>query len=375
MTVGTGTRPPGLLRLWRWPAALLTVAALSLPLVGRAATFPELYSVTVPADPEARNVRAAAIERAMVVLLTRVTGRRQAGAYPELGGLVDGADRQLTSYAVLDGDDGEEIRVGFNANGVNSYLTSLNWPIWGAERPLLALWVAVDLGGGQRALLSAEDEEEFEGEETESQALVRSIREEVLRAADERGLPVVLPELDALDFQSVSFAEVWGGFDELIERASTRYSADAVLVGRVAITELGLSVRWTLIQGGISRRLQSSVLREGIDWAADLYADEFSVIGGARATRITVVDVDDFDTYARVVSYLETLSVLQTIDVEEFSDDTLILRVGLRGDDRVLERLLVLGGVLEDAAAPTSTGLDFGSTLVFRAIDGAESRQ
>lgn len=356
--------------LWRRRLrTVLTACALSCVLAGPAAavTFPDLYTVTVPADEEARDQRAAAIEQGMSVLLTRVTGRRQAGAYPELAELVDGAERRLTSYAVL---NDEEIRVGFNANAVNDFLTSLNWPIWGSERPLTALWVAIDLGNGQRIVLSAD---ETAGElEPDLQEFVDGIREEILRAADERGLPVVLPLLDAQDFQVVSFAAIWGGFDPLIERASSRYGADAALVARIAITELGLDVRWSAIRGGRSQTLQSSALREGIDWLADQYAAQYSAVGGARTTRITIVDVGDFDTYARVMSHLETLSVLQSIDVEEFSDDVLTLRIASRGDDSVLQRVLTLGDVLEPSDAATSS-LDFGSPLIFRVVKGSDS--
>jgi len=345
----------------RRTGALAVAIVLGLMAVDAlAATFPDLYTVTVQADPAAQNQRAAAIREGMSVLLARITGRREAGAYPELADLVAGAERQLTSYAVL---DSEQIRVGFNATAVNDYLTARSWPIWGAERPLTALWVAIDLGSGQRILLSAgEDGDELPAQ---VQEFIDSVEEEVLRAADERGLPLVQPLLDDTDFEAISYAAVWGGFDVLIERASARYRADAALVARVAINEFGLDVRWTWIQGGRSRALQSSSLREGVDWIADQYATEYSAIGGARTTRVAVVDVDDFDTYGRVMSYLETLSILQTIDVVEFAEGVLTLRVSLRGDDTVLERVLTLGGVLEPAVAltgPTATferGPDF----------------
>lgn len=373
----------------------LATAALACLFVAdaSAATFPDLYTVTVQADPTARDQRAAAVRDGMRVLLERITGREGAGAYPELADLVADAERQLTSYAEL---ENERIRVGFNATAVNQYLTSRSWPIWGAERPLTALWVAIDFGGGQRVMLSAgEDGDDLP---VQMQGFIDTVEEELLRTADERGLPVVQPELDDTDFQAISYAAVWGGFDALIERASERYRVDAALVARIAINEFGLDVRWTWIQGGQARVLQSSSLSEGIDWVAGRYAAEYSAIGGARTTRLAVVDIDDFDTYGRVVSYLETLSILQAIDVEEFAEGVLTLRLSLRGDDVVLERVLTLGGVLEPAGrepAPASeTGLAsrrpggelgpvpgfrrpdaFGSPLLFRPVDRANPRR
>ena len=60
--------------------------------------------------------------------------------------------------------------------------------------------------------------------------------------------------------------------------------------------------------------------------------------------------------YGRVVSYLERQSVLESVDVESLDKGTLRLRVAARGDARVLERVLALGGVLRPASASTSFG-------------------
>jgi hypothetical protein len=53
---------------------------------------------------------------------------------------------------------------------------------------------------------------------------------------------------------------------------------------------------------------------------------------------------------------LERQSVLESVDVESFDNGTLRLRVAARGDARVLERVLALGGVLRPAAAATAFG-------------------
>jgi hypothetical protein len=56
------------------------------------------------------------------------------------------------------------------------------------------------------------------------------------------------------------------------------------------------------------------------------------------------------------MSYLERQSVLETVDVESYGDGTLRLRVAARGDARVLERVLALGGVLRPAGGVGSVG-------------------
>lgn len=356
----------------RLPGWLL-LAALLLTCLPRAeaATFANLYTVTVDADPAAEDPRGDAIERAMLHLLTRVTGRRDPGSYPEIVPIVEAAEsRYLTSYAELAGG---RVRIGFNGSGVANALTALDWPLWGAERPATLVWTAIDFGDGQRAMLSSGDDLTALPEEL--RAVVQTVEEELLETADLRGLPIILPLLDAEDLQSIGFAEIWGGFDPLIDRASRRYSPDAVLVARVGVTEFGLNVRWTLLRRGERQLFTSSTLSEGMDWLADVYAAEYSSIGGARMTRLDVVGVDGFRDYGRVVSYLESVSLLETVDIDSVAGDVLSLRVVARGDEAVLERVLRLDGVLEQVVDPVEpVGISFGGRpLTFRLArrDGA----
>ncbi|HEX7235847.1 MAG TPA: hypothetical protein VF405_02725, partial [Gammaproteobacteria bacterium] len=93
-----------------------------------------------------------------------------------------------------------------------------------------------------------------------------------------------------------------------------------------------------------------------IDSAADRYAADLATVGGASLTLLTVSNVLTPADYGRVVSYLQRQSVLETVDVESLDNGTLRLRVAARGDARVLERVLALGGVLRPAAAASSFG-------------------
>ena len=77
---------------------------------------------------------------------------------------------------------------------------------------------------------------------------------------------------------------------------------------------------------------------------------------GASVALLTILDVQTAADYGRVMSYLERQSVLESVDVESYGDGTLRLRVAARGDARVLERVLALGGVLQPATAVGSAG-------------------
>jgi hypothetical protein len=333
-------------------AALVVAVAWTPP--SRAATLVNLYTVTVAPDPAAADQREAATQAAMARLLIRVTGTRNAPIDPALQPLLTEAGKYLSSY----GDDRQgRALVGFSRGQVERVLTELGKPVWGPERPLTLLWVAVDDGAGGRALLGAGDASDCGTPLTPSMMeLNKTVREEIVAAADERGLPIAWPLLDLQDLNAVTCTDVWGGFEDAIVAASARYRADAVLIGKVRPGTLGTEVEWLFVHGVAREALPLAGVRDGIDTAADRYAADLATVGGASLALLTVNNVLTPADYGRVVSYLERQSVLQSVDVESLDKGTLRLRVAARGDARVLERVLALGGVLRPAPAASSPG-------------------
>lgn len=357
-------------------AAAAAAAILAVLAVGpvRAAVFPDLYSLMVTPEPGSPDMRAAAIDLAMRRLLTRVTGVRDPGADPELAGLI--ADAQ--SYVSFDGMvDRGRFRVEFYSTQIERVLESLGKPVWGQERPLTLLWVAIDAGGGERVLLSdagiagdtIADTAGVVGVSPETVELAQAVRSEIEAVAEERGLPIRFPLLDLEDLTTVTSADIWVPFVEQVEAASARYGADSILIGRISANPFGDSVRWTLVQGNEQSTYGGVEVAEGLHWAADRYVQAYSFVGGARTVRLVVRDVSTLDDYGRVLSYLESLSALQTIDVEGYDDDgrLLSLRASARGDLAVLEQMLGLGRVLR-LDGPSSAA---DNTLVLTLVGGS----
>jgi len=348
----------------------LTSSCVLLLCVGavNAATFPNLYRVTVLPDAAATDPRAAAEKAAFARLLVRVTGNRAAATDPQLLSLIENARAYENSYGL---DRQGRPQVGFIASRVDQALTALSFPVWGAERPLTLLWIAVDDGAGGRGMLAANElATDLSPAIIEQLSLIRA---ELAVVSDERGLPIALPLLDIEDLNAVTFADVWGGFEDRIGLASARYRADAVLIGRVRPGALGSDFDWLLVKDGVRQPIAGTALRDGLDSVADLYAAETSTVGGASFERLTVLDVATSADYGRVLSYLEKLSVLQSVDVESLERGVLSLRVAARGDARVIGRVLALGGVLspDGASNAPTTGTP---PLVFRLARGGTAQ-
>lgn len=338
--------------------------SLACPGAAGAAVFEELYTVSVAPDPEARNQRSDAIRRGMRVLLTRVTGLRSAPDDPRLAGLIADAERHNTYYGEVADD---EIRIGFRRAPINEELTRLGLPIWADERPSTLLWAAMDFGAGERAEVGASRTGSnragpLEGDasnelRTEAESLFEDFSDEILTAADQRGLPIVLPRLDAEDRRFVRFADVWGGFDRFVEQAAERYGVDAILIARVSVTDAGPEVRWVLRRGEARQEFVTAEPRAGIERLADQFAAEYTIVGGTRRTRLTIRGIETWPDYGRVLEYLESLSIVESVDVQSLSPEgELRLSLVARGDDSQLSQVLTLGGVL---ARPVGNGPDF----------------
>ena len=324
----------------------------------RAATFPDLYAIVVSPSPDAEDPQAEGVRLAMGQLLTRLTGRRDAGWDADLSSLIEAAQSYVDAVGF---ETADRLLVRFNGRAVEQELTRLGRPIWGPERPLTLVWLAVDGQLGERAILGGEDALAF-GESASMSEELERLRIEIESAAAERGLPITLPLLDLEDLNAIDFADIWGGFSERIVAASQRYHADALLVGKARVTEYGTVVDWTLLDGTRVRHVIGGAVRDGLDSLADLYAAEFATLGGTRTARITVTDVATAEDYGRLMKYLESLSVLEAVEVESLEQGAVTLRLAARGDTAVLERVLSLGGMLRPVAvsmAPMGQGLVF----------------
>ncbi len=341
----------------------LAIAAAVMASSAHSALLENLYTVTVALDsPEPRRSTLRTDQDfdrfAMGELLIRLTGRIDAPTHPALVDLVRDASR----YVVQRGNpDRDSLLIVFDSAGLQRALTARNQPFWGEERPLTLLWVAIDGGPGERGMVAASDSPVAGGDAVETAAT--ALREELLAVAGQRGLPISLPLMDARDLGTVDFIDVWGLFPQRLEQASVRYGPDAVLAGRVQLGEAGIeAARWTLLRDGDLRHLPGLTVRSGLDGIADLYAQDFSGIGGTASARLKVTGIETLDDYGRVMSYLESLSVLEVVKLEQFTGTEMTLRVESRGGAPVLNRVLALGEVLSNS--PSASG-DFGGELIY----------
>ena len=333
-----------------------------------------LYDVQVPVASQTEAERGRATRRALTEVLMRVTGASQVPVASGVAAALAAPSRYVLRFkfvrapAAASGGNpaapngnGVLFDVRFDADAVLALLRDARLPIWGANRPVVLVWLAVR-GGGRDHIVAASAHDRW----------ARALR----KSARRRGIATVLPVMDLRD-RRLSTGAVWGFFWEDIEAASTRYRADLILVGRAALAENGWWIDWELrapvrFRAGAldaaafdaagatpAKGLRSSTRRHdrqagpeaaaqaAIDHVADALAARFAVRGGrARTFQATVRGAQTVRGYASLLDHFHSQEYIERVDVLAATPGTLEIRLHTRSTLGQLVELLAQGGQL-----------------------------
>ena len=302
-----------------------------------------LYTAQVPLDPEADDPRAAAYKVALAEILLRVSGSG-IGSDPEIFELLFPNPQ---SYVVQFRPGQEDtLWVSFDGEAVEDVLRRNGQSVWGSDRPLTLVWLAVDWGQGEREIIGADDPERSD-DEARTIDRNRLLRQRVLDVAERRGLPVAFPLLDTEDRAKVSFSDIWGGFDELVIDASQRYEASSVLIGRVR-PDSNQRNRWTWHFIG-DERVWNGEPELVVSLIADHLATEFAIGGDAplRTVELSIAGITSVDAYGSVQRILSGLNVVEAFTIIAVEGDRISYRINAHGGAERLARALRLSGLIE----------------------------
>ncbi len=229
----------------------------------------DLYRVSLPIADNSSDTREAAFRDGLEALMVRLTGKRyfnigeHISLRPEsILGLVQQYRYQFDNF----GDDSKKIEILYDSSAVHALLQKAELSLWNEERPSLLLWLVVQEGGERRLVT-----------DSETSVWVGALK---ARAAL-RGLPIILPLGDIEDAQNVDVSELWGGFYQKTVRASERYQADMVLVGKLRADGLAWQSDWSLfsdyprVDWQLTNDSQSKLLEEVVDSLLEPLAQRF----------------------------------------------------------------------------------------------------
>ena len=321
---------------------LIVLLAFTAAPIG-AVEIAALYSAQVPFDQEEDDPRALAYRAALDAVLLRVSGS-ELGSDPEM---IELLFPNPASYVVQFSPGADDtLWVSFDGEAIEQVLRESGQTVWGSDRPLTLIWLAVDWGQGEREIIGADDAQRRR-DEARSIDRNRLLRERVLDMAERRGLPIVFPLLDTTDLQSVSFSDIWGGFDEALLSASDRYEANSILVGRIR-PESSERNRWSYYFGD-ELRTWNGEPEFVVGLVADMLGEEFAISGNAPVESIglTVAGIATVEAYGAVQKLLSGINVIESYSITQVEGDTIRYRVKALGGAERLRRALRFNGLIE----------------------------
>ena len=303
----------------------------------------DLYTVEVPFDQQNPGGRSEAYDRAIGEVLIRVTGMELADQTEDLLALFPNPARYVLQFRP--GED-ESLIVSLDGEAIEQLLRRAGQPVWGSDRPLTLVWLAVDWGGGEREIVAADDEEPSLSA-TRSIDRNRLLRERVLAVAKRRGVAVVFPLVDTIDLASVSFSDIWGGFDEALIDASRRYGSTSILVGRIRAEEL-MEERWTFYFGDQERRWNGTP-ETAVNELANLIAEQFAYRGDApiESVSLSISGIDSVVAYGTVQRFLQDLSVIESYSIDTVSGEEILFQIQVQGGSDRLSSALEFSSILD----------------------------
>ena len=323
-----------------------------LPLNLVAVEVDGLYRAEIEVTDQGQDERTRAIVAGFKQVVVKVTGSRSAASNQSVISMAAGAGRYVQQYNYKLKSVGEIadapvektfIQMTFDKLAVNQMLRDAGLPVWGSQRPQTLAWVGIESNGSRR-LLSPETD----------QQIVSMLKSEVYN----RGISIMMPLMDLEDQAALNASDLWGAFEEPVQRASERYSPDLVATIRLTISSSGrVSSNWSLIGANDNRRWEhngkqlAAVTRDGVNDIADALAVRYAPVGGSESEMISmqVENVKSFADLARVRQLLDKSETVDQYELRSAKNDKVIFAMKLRGGVQSFSQAMAITGVLQEA--------------------------
>lgn len=363
--------------LYRVLGLAFGLGLMAVMLNARAEVVANMYEATVPVKSQERPDRDDAIRLAFTEVLVRVSGRTSiadSDDYPRIRAALVNATNYAQQFRFRDkgqqkyvtaGEASLELWVKFDPVVVNKLLRDSNVPVWDRTRPATLVWLVTDERARRDILSQA------------SSGLVRNAVDERSRA---RGVPLILPQMDITDRNTLQINEAWSNKEEALRRAAQRYPSDAMLVGRLLLLPSGQwNANWTLYHEG--RKLDwaatnaplATAVNLGIDNTAESLAQRYAqlVQGDESVVFLQINGVRTLNDFNQAQKYLRSLSQVKSVNPQLVQSDAVIFRINTTAGRLGLARAISLSQVLSAETGANGTAGQSGNLvaeLVYRLV-------
>ncbi|WP_444994251.1 DUF2066 domain-containing protein [Aliikangiella sp. IMCC44359] len=331
-------------------SALAIFACLAFCYSSQAVEVEGLYEVHVEVKNQSSSVRWKATLEGFKEVLVRKSGSEQVLSAYEVQQAYSKVTSYLQRYEYASNTSSKELPfvlyLNFAPRLVDELIQEAGMPIWGSNRPISILWLAI--------------EENFKREIIKQDLQEGSFSDLLTRHTKRRGIPVILPLMDLEDQINVNISDIWGRFNNPIVEASERYQADSIVAGRV--TRLGeqWQVKLSYINQGNEKVLSFSestlemLVATLSNRLAELLCEKYCVVEAAESHKISlqISNIRNFNHFKRVQHYLENLSSIRKVEVDELVSTVVRFNVSLLGDIQSVKDGIELGKKLIEEPEP-----------------------
>ena len=333
-------------------------AASAQRVEGDRASAEGIYQAEVPVRSQTEGERAGGFARALVQVLGKLSGDRNAASRPGVGQELHNAKQYVEGYDYRQ-DEGISPTTGaptydttlvvrFDRDKVDNMIAALGLPLWPQPRPKPVLWLAIDDGHGPRLVGLPQS----------------NAARSTLDRAIARGFRLGLPNGTAAEQAAVG--AIWRGDTAAVARLSSRYSPPMQLIGKLYRSPNGWTSDWIFVDSGrVLSKWSSSdsnarrAMSAGADGAADAlvrrYGKAGASAGPAGSYRVLFTGIDGGDDYIRLSGYLQGLAVVRRITPLRATPEGLELQLELTSGLSGFRRMVGKDGVLVDSEGEPPT--------------------
>jgi hypothetical protein len=301
---------------------LLAVA----PFAG-AASLEDIYATDVPVADNSPNTLQKTLPAAFDQVLVKVSGNAAVMTLPAIEAVIPKINNYVESYSYATQTDAQGkqtlmLHVVFDNKVVKQVLQNAGQAIWGSNRPLTLVWLALPQGG-QTTVLASDDNDD----------LMTTLKQ----AAMSRGVPVIFPVMDLEDEANVAQITSALPTTDQLQQIAKKYGVNSLLAGNIVNSVEG---EWRLVLNGTPYEWQTSgvntaqVVRNAIDRAADMMVNQLAPVGGKNlenTVTLQISGVQNLHDYVDVVAALKKLTPVAEVTVSDMSNNMLLLKVKMVG--------------------------------------------
>ncbi len=288
-----------------------------------------IYEAEVPVSSQDEQQRNQAIEQAFIQTLNKISGTADLLQNAAIKAAMPSSQKLVEEFSYL--PSGLQatpffLKVKFDPKSMRKLLRQAKEPIWDKNRPLVLVWLLVELPDHPPEIVDNQSNNEY-GLLLKKQAL-------------QRGIPLLLPMMDLNELNEVSITDLRSRSLTVLQKASARYNSDGLLIGSIErqdkklIGHFRLSVGqeqgdWEL-SGDTAPLLIEALSNKLATTLASRYAsvqtEEIS-----SSFLLVVKGISEQEDFENLLRFMKHISLIRQMEVENVLGDEVSFRLEVQG--------------------------------------------